>query len=101
MTDNHYPDVDTDAALRDQAVAVTAQYFGTLRGRIAVVVAHLGLAFAPLMGVYTLASDSRPCTAGRFVCAFSPPSMGPWPIVALGLASAVLVGGYWVVRLHD
>lgn len=101
MNDNHYPDVNTDDTKSQQASDATKQAFGTLRGRIAVVLAHALLVVSPFLLYEELTTPTPECTASEAICAFSPGSLG-LPLIAIAAAtSAFVVVVYWAVIRRD
>lgn len=100
-SDKHYPDVDTDAPKKEQAADATAQFFGTLRGRIGVLVGHLGLVASPVLAYQELTAPEQECTASEMVCAFTPGSLGLPLIAIMASCCAMIVGVYWMVRMRD
>lgn len=101
MNDNHYPDVDTDGTKKEQTAEATAQAFGTLRGRLAVVLAHVLLVASPFLLYEELTTPTPECTASETICAFSPGALG-LPLIAIVTAtSAFVVVVYWAVIRRD
>lgn len=97
MSEDHYPDVDTDADKKEQAAQATAQSFRTLRGRIGVFCAHILLLISPILAYMEFTTPTPVCTAGEMVCAFSPGSLGLPQIAIMASLSAFIVVVYWTV----